>query len=113
MDFHEHKFSEARIYTLGSNSWKYLEFIQIFFPVKLCGLLVDGDLDWLARSLCHTANGVEIKTQVVSFDRDEAFSITLLLDSCFLNWITSCLGMWEGNFVYSLGMKIMLSWCGR
>ncbi|XP_026416649.1 F-box protein At4g22390-like [Papaver somniferum] len=87
--------SEARVYTLGLNSWKSLGFIPYtFYWYRERGLLVDGVLHWIAVQRI----GSEAPPYVVSFDIcDETFRYTPFPDKRFATHDMSFLGIWEGK----------------
>ncbi|XP_026416646.1 F-box protein At3g07870-like [Papaver somniferum] len=87
--------SEARVYSLGLNSWKSLGFIPYStYWYRDRGLLVDGVLHWIAVQ----CSGYEAPRSVVSFDiSDETFRYTPFPYYCFAYNALSFLGIWEGK----------------
>ncbi|KAI3987258.1 hypothetical protein MKX01_031742 [Papaver californicum] len=88
--------SEAKVYTLRSNSWKSLGFIQYDFSWdRNRGHLVNGVLHWIAVA---RRTGFKTSCTVVSFDiSNEIFRDTALPDKCWINRGMSELGTWEGK----------------
>ncbi|XP_026378798.1 F-box/kelch-repeat protein At3g23880-like [Papaver somniferum] len=94
--FADNEVSEARIYTLRSNSWKSLGFIQYDFSWdRNRGHLVNGVLYWIAVAR-HSESKASCVT--VSFDIcNETFRDTSLPVNCWINHGMSELGTWEGK----------------
>ncbi|XP_026384925.1 F-box/kelch-repeat protein At3g06240-like [Papaver somniferum] len=89
--------SEARLYTLGLNTWRSLGFIPFNFSFgKNAGYLLNGVLYWIV-SVCRTGN--ESSGVIVSFDICNETFHDMPLPNNYSNKDRSVseLGMWEGK----------------
>ncbi|XP_026446520.1 F-box/kelch-repeat protein At3g06240-like isoform X2 [Papaver somniferum] len=88
--------SEARVYTLGSNSWRSLGFIPYnFYDGRNSGLFINGLLYWIAT---RHGIGSEFSRVIVSFDIcDETFHELPLPNNYLTEDFISGLGVWDGK----------------